>query len=128
MPSGNITFPSVHSLSSQDEVEKINDLKKKIIAQGELTKKVFEKKIKIRGLKTKMKKNQAEQEEKIKTLEETITIQREAIEKLEEKSQSQDRKIAELEQKFQALTQYINPTVSAIMSQLEDLNCLESGF
>ena len=104
-------------------MKKINDLEKKIIAQGDLTKKVFEQKIKIRGLETQMKKNQAEQEEKIKTLEETITIQREAIEKLEEKLQSQDRKIAELEQKFQALTQYINPTVSAIMSQLEDLNC-----
>ena len=109
------------SVPSQDKSEKINDLEKKIIAQGEHTKKVFGKKIKIRGLETKMKKNQAEQEEKIKTLEETI-------EKLEEKSQSQDRKIAELEQKFQALTQYITPTVSAIMSQLEDLNCLESGF
>ena len=98
-----------------------------IIAQGEHTKKVFGKKIKIRGLETKMKKNQAEQEEKIKTLEETITIQREAIEKLEEKSQSQDRKIAELEQKFQALTQYINPiqcyNVSAGRSELS-----QSGF
>ena len=37
------------SVPSQDEMEKINNLEKKIIAQGEHTKKVFEKKIKIRG-------------------------------------------------------------------------------
>ena len=61
-----------------------------------------------------MKKNNAEQDDKIKTLEEKL-------EKMEEKSQSQDRKIAELEQKLQALAQYIIPTVSAIISQQEDL-------
>ena len=48
------------SIPSQDKVEKINDLEKKIIAQGDLTKKVFEQKIKIRGLETQMKKNQAD--------------------------------------------------------------------
>ena len=71
------------SVPSQDELEKIN---KKIIDLGDHSKKIFERKIKIRGLETKMKKNQAEQDEKIKTLEDTVNIQREVIEKLEEKS------------------------------------------
>ena len=75
------SFPP--SLPSQDELEKIRDLKKKIVAQGEHSKKVFER-----------------TEMKIQILKETVTDQRETIEKqnskiseLEEKSQSQDRKI-----------------------------------
>ena len=95
---------------SQDELEKIHDLKKKIVAQGEHSKKVFERK--IHRLETKMKKNRAEQDEKIQMLEETITVQRETIEKF----QSEDRKITELEQKFQSLSQYINPAISSIIS------------
>ena len=88
-----------------------------------------------------MKKNK--QDEKIQTLEETVTVQRKTIEKqngkiseleeksqsqdrkiseLEEKSQSQDRMIIELERKFQSLSQYINPAISSIISQLEDLS------
>ena len=92
------------SLPSQDELEKICDLEKKIVAQGEHNKKVFERKIKSRGLEAEMKKNKAEQDEKIQMLEETITVQRETIEKF----QSEDRKITELEQKFQSLSQYVN--------------------
>ena len=128
------------SIPSQDELEKICELEKKIIAQGEQSKKVFERKIKIRGLETEMKKNKAEQDEKIKTLEETITVQSEIIakleeksqsqdkkiteleEKLEEKSQSQDKKITELEERFQSLCQYINPTISTMITQIEDLS------
>ena len=113
------------SIPSQDELEKICELEKKIVTQGEHSKKVLEKKIKSRGLETEMKKNKAEQDEKIQTLEETVTAQRETIEKqnikiseLEEK----DRKIIELEQKFQSLSQYVNPAISSIISQLEDLS------
>ena len=132
------------SVPSQDELKKIRDLEKKIVAQGEHSKKVFERKIKIRGLESEMKKNKAEQDEKIQTLEETVTVQRKTIEKqnskiseleeksqsqdrkiseLEEKSQSQDRMIIELERKFQSLSQYINPAISSIISQIEDLSC-----
>ena len=81
------SFPP--SIPSQDEREKLNDLEKKIITEAEHSKKVYERKIKIRGLETEMKKKQAEQDEKIKTLEETITVQSQVIEKMEEKSQSQ---------------------------------------
>ena len=81
------------SVPSQDEMEKINDLEKKIITEAEHSKKVYERKIKIRGLETEMEKKQAEQDEKIKTLEKTVTIQSQVIEKLEEKSKSQDRKM-----------------------------------
>ena len=116
------SFPP--SIPSQDEREKINDLEKKIITEAEHSKKVYERKIKIRGLETEMKKKQAEQDEKIKTLEKTVTIQSQVIEKLEEKSKSQDRKIAELEEKFQSLSQYIYPAVSILSSQLEDLSVL----
>ena len=110
------------SIPSQDELEKICELEKKIVAQGEHNKKVFERKIKIRGLETEMKKNKAEQDEKIQTLEETIEKQNSKISELEEKTQSQDRKIIELEQKFQSLSQYVNPAISSIISQLEDLS------
>ena len=72
-----------------------------------------------------MKKNRAEQDEKIQMLEETITVQRETIEKF----QSEDRKITELEQKFQSLfqsqyvqSQFVNPAISSILSHLEDLS------
>ena len=135
------------SVPSQDELKKIRDLEKKIVAQGEHSKKVFERKIKIRGLESEMKKNKAEQDEKIQTLEETVTVQRKTIEKqnskiseleeksqsqdkkiteleekLEEKSQSQDKKITELEERFQSLCQYINPTISTMITQIEDLS------
>ena len=75
-------------------------------------------KIKIRGLETKMKKNKAEQNEMIQTLEETVTVQSETIEK-------PNSKISELEEKiieFQALSQYVNLAISSIISQLEDLS------
>ena len=49
------------SVPSQDEVKKINDLEKKIITEAEHSKKVYERKIKIRGLETEMKKKQVEQ-------------------------------------------------------------------
>ena len=42
--------------------------------------------------------------------------------KLEEKSQSQDKKITELEERFQSLCQYINPTISTMITQIEDLS------
>ena len=61
------------SLPSPDELR----------VSSEHSKKVFERK-------------KAEQDEKIKTLEETITVQSEII----AKSQSQDRKITELEERF----------------------------
>ena len=114
------SFPP--SIPSQDEREKINDLEKKIMSEAENSKKVYERKIKVRGLETEMKKKQAEQDEKIKTLEKTVTIQSQVIENLEEKSKSQERKIAELEEKFQSLSQYIYPAVSVLSSQLEDLS------
>ena len=50
---------------------------------------------------------------------ETIEKQNSKNSELEEKSQSQDRKITGLEEKFQPLSQYINPTISSIISQLE---------
>ena len=49
---------------------------------------------------------------------ETIEKQNIKISELEEK----DRKIIELEQKFQSLSQYVNPAISSIISQLEDLS------
>ena len=55
------SFPP--SIPSQDEREKINDLEKKIITEAEHSKKVYERKIKIRGLETEMKKKQAEHPE-----------------------------------------------------------------
>ena len=79
-------------------------------------------KIKIRGLETEMKKNKAEQDEMIQTLEETVTVQREVIEKQNSKISELEEKIIELEQKFQALSQYVNPAISSIISQLEDLS------
>ena len=115
--------PSIHP--SIHEREKLNEkLEKKIITEADHSKRVYERKIKIRGLETEMKKKQAEQDEKIKTLEETITVQSQVIEKMEEKAQSQDRKIAELEEKFQSLSQYISPAVGVLSSQLEDLSRL----
>ena len=116
------SFPP--SIPSQDEREKINDLEKKIMSEAENSKKVYERKIKVRGLETEMKKKQAEQDEKIKTVEETITVQSQVIEKMEEKAQSQDRKIAELEERFQSLSQYISPAVGVLSSQLKDLSRL----
>ena len=102
------SFPP--SIPSQDEREKINDLEKKIMSEAENSKKVYERKIKVRGLETEMKKKQAEQDEKIKTVEETITVQSQVIEKMEEKAQS--------------LSQYISPAVGVLSSQLKDLSRL----
>ena len=118
--------PSIHpSIHEREKLnEKLEKLEKKIITEADHSKRVYERKIKIRGLETEMKKKQAEQDEKIKTLEETITVQSQVIEKMEEKSQSQDRKIAELEEKFQSLSQYISPAVGVLSSQLEDLSRL----
>ena len=94
------------------------------MSEAENSKKVYERKIKVRGLETEMKKKQAEQDEKIKTLEETITIQSQVIEKMEEKSQSQDRKIAELEENFQSLSVHLSSCWCSQLSARRSLTSL----
>ena len=77
--------PSIHPSSQVAQDEKIRELEKKIIAQGQLSKKIFERKIKIRGLEDEMRMIKAELEEKIHVLEETVTVQHRRIYELEEK-------------------------------------------